>query len=253
MGPHIRGRCVSESWRLRFCLFIHFKHILTWLGSVRRETRVDSANQGSVLVLLSVVARSSLLGIARLDVLAKELLASLLDILQSFPVLLLLFPFLAFSLLLPLLFFFCNPLHYWGCLLIRRPLSLNDAASLKSVRFPDINCDFSLSSCVLSRNPWGHCWDWLGKVARNVLFSAHSCWLVLCIFCILVAHLLLVGHLLLVTLLHDVLVVENSVRELLLEDLFVKELANASRHDRLLQNLSDRKSLSYVDDQKLGN
>ena len=39
--------------------------------------------------------------------------------------------------------------------------------------------------------------------------------------------------------------------ELLLEDFFVEELANPSSHDRLLQNLCDRKPLAYIDDQKL--
>ena len=72
-----------------------------------------------------------------------------------------------------------------------------------------------------------------------------------CILGCLIVHLLSVGYLLKVSLLHDVLVVQDSVRELLLENFFVEELADASCHDRLLQNLRDRQSLAHINDQKL--
>ena len=60
-----------------------------------------------------------------------------------------------------------------------------------------------------------------------------------CFFGGLLVHLLLVSYLLLVALLHDILIVQNCVRELLLEDLFVEELANTSCYNRLLKDLSD--------------
>ena len=72
-----------------------------------------------------------------------------------------------------------------------------------------------------------------------------------CILGSLIVHLLCVCYLLKISLLHYVLVVQDSMRELLLKDLFVKELAYASCHDRLLQNLRDRQSLAHINDQKL--
>lgn len=69
----------------------------------------------------------------------------------------------------------------------------------------------------------------------------------------LLVHLVLIRHFLHVSLLHDILVVQDRVGKLLLEDFFVEELADPSRYDWLLQYLRDRQTLPHIDDQKLRN
>ena len=119
---------------------------------------------------------------------------------------------------------------------------------------------FVWDDLIASWDPWRHRRYWLWMYARIItrwwltgmdLQLVSNLLVVSRILGCLIVHLLSVSYLLKVSLLHDVLVVQDSMRELLLKDLFVEELAYASCHDRLLQNLRDRKSLAYIYDQKL--
>lgn len=71
------------------------------------------------------------------------------------------------------------------------------------------------------------------------------------ILCSLFIHLVLVCNLLEISLLHHVLIMQDSMRELLLEDFLVEELPDSSRYYGLFENLCDRQSLADINHQKL--
>ena len=133
---------------------------------------------------------------------------------------------------------------------------------LHACRYVDIlwTLSFVRDDLIASWDPWRHrryrLWMYARIITRWWLRSMDlqlvSSFLVVSrILGCLIVHLLSVSYLLKVSLLHDVLVVQDSMRELLLKDLFVEELTYASCHDRLLQNLRDRQSLAHIYYQKL--
>ena len=93
-----------------------------------------------------------------------------------------------------------------------------------------------------------HGWDWLlwiddlllSRLLLSRWLSRHGLLLwSLGFFGSLLVHLLLVCYLLLIALLHYILIVKDSMRKLLLEDLFIEKLANSACDNGLLKYLSD--------------
>ena len=92
----------------------------------------------------------------------------------------------------------------------------------------------------------------LWNARRDRRVGLREC-VLLVLLLLLCLHLLLISHFLLVPLLHNVLVVEDGVRELLLEDILIQELLDAPSHDGLLQYLCYREPFAHIDLQKLEN